>query len=97
MEHKLPPMGGSKSAASPRSRLGSRRGVHARACSAIKLESLVASVHGDDVLMAGAKPDLDWFDDKEGRVLNIIIRWTQDGLEYEADPRQIERLIEASG
>ena len=27
-------------------------------------------------------------DDKEGRVLNRIIRWTKEGLEYEADPRQ---------
>ena len=30
---------------------------------------------------------------KEGRVLNRIIRWTARGLEYEADPRQVERLI----
>ena len=26
-------------------------------------------------------------DAKEGRVLNRIIRWTEGGLEYEADPR----------
>ena len=25
-------------------------------------------------------------DDKEGRVLNRIIRWTDQGLEYEAEP-----------
>ena len=36
-------------------------------------------------------------DDKEGRVLNRIIRWTKSGLEYEADPRQVERLIESLG
>ena len=36
-------------------------------------------------------------DDKEGRVLNRIVRWTDSGLEYEADPRQVERLIESQG
>ena len=34
-------------------------------------------------------------DDKEGRVLNRVARWTTHGLEYEADPRQIDRLIES--
>ena len=33
-------------------------------------------------------------DDKEARVLNRIIRWTDQGLEYEADPRQVEKLLE---
>jgi hypothetical protein len=33
-------------------------------------------------------------DDKEARVLNRVIRWTANGLEYEADPRQVERLLE---
>ena len=32
-------------------------------------------------------------DDKEGRVLNRILRWTAAGLEYEADPRQVEKLV----
>ena len=41
----------------------------------------MTSVHGDDF----------------GRVLNQVVRWTNDGLEYEADPRQIERLIESQG
>ena len=36
-------------------------------------------------------------DEKEGRVLNRVVRWTDAGLEYEADPRQAERLIEAVG
>ena len=31
-------------------------------------------------------------DDKEARILNRIIRWTPEGLEYEADPRQAEQL-----
>jgi hypothetical protein len=32
-------------------------------------------------------------DDKEGRVLNRVVRWTQDGLEYEGDPRHVEKLL----
>ena len=32
-------------------------------------------------------------DDKTGRILNRIIRWTSSGLEYEADPRQVEQLV----
>jgi hypothetical protein len=32
-------------------------------------------------------------DAKEGSVLNRIVRWTQDAVEYEADPRQAEKLI----
>ena len=33
-------------------------------------------------------------DDKEGRILNRIARWTTMGLEHEADPRQAEKLVE---
>ena len=33
-------------------------------------------------------------DAKEATCLTRIIRWCADGLEYEADPRQIEKLIE---
>ena len=36
-------------------------------------------------------------DDKTGRVLKRVVRWTTHGLEYEADPRQSERLIESQG
>ena len=32
-------------------------------------------------------------DAKEGVILNRIIRWTEHSLEYEADPRQAEKLI----
>ena len=32
-------------------------------------------------------------DDKEATVLNRIVRWTKEGLEYEADPRQWEKLL----
>ena len=36
-------------------------------------------------------------DGKEGVVLNRIIRWTDKGLEMEADPRQAEKLISECG
>ena len=32
-------------------------------------------------------------DDKEARVLNRIVRWTSEGLEYEADPRHVEIIF----
>ena len=32
-------------------------------------------------------------DDREATVLNRVVRWTSAGLEYEADPRQVERLL----
>ncbi len=32
-------------------------------------------------------------DDREARILNRVVRWTDAGLEYEADPRQCERLV----
>ena len=37
----------------------------------------------------GPGPD----DRKEATILNRVVRWTAKGLEYEADPRQAERLI----
>ena len=36
-------------------------------------------------------------DDKEATVLNRVVRWTSAGLEYWADPKQIERLLEELG
>jgi hypothetical protein len=36
-------------------------------------------------------------DEKEARSLNRVIRWCPDRIEYEADPRQAERLIEECG
>ena len=32
-------------------------------------------------------------DDKEVRVLNRIVRWTAEGVEYEADPRHVEQIV----
>ena len=34
-------------------------------------------------------------DCKELTVLNRVLRWTDSGVEYEADPRQGERLLES--
>ena len=31
-------------------------------------------------------------DDKEGCVLNRVVRWIEDGLEYEADPDKLRNL-----
>jgi hypothetical protein len=39
----------------------------------------------------GPGPD----DDRETTCLNRVIRWCDHGLEYEADPRQVEKLVEA--
>ena len=33
------------------------------------------------------------FDSKELTILNRVIRWTEQGIEYEADPRQGERRL----
>ena len=33
-------------------------------------------------------------DDREARILNRVVRWTADGVEYEADPRQAEKLLQ---
>ena len=32
-------------------------------------------------------------DDKEVKILNRIARWIEGGIQYEADPRQAERLV----
>ena len=36
-------------------------------------------------------------DAKEARALNRVVRWCEDRIEYEADPRQAERLISECG
>ncbi len=36
-------------------------------------------------------------DAKEGRVLNRVTRWCDNRIEYEADPRQVERLVAECG
>jgi len=36
-------------------------------------------------------------DDKAARILNRVVRWTPEGIEYEADPRQAEQLCRDLG
>ena len=36
-------------------------------------------------------------DGKEGVILNRVVRWTESGIEYEADPRQAEKLVAECG
>ena len=33
-------------------------------------------------------------DAKEVSILNRIVRWADQGIEYEADPRQVEKLLQ---
>ena len=33
-------------------------------------------------------------DDKEATILNRVVRWSDEGIQYEADPRQVERLLD---
>ena len=48
-------------------------------------------------LKEGARLGAGVEDDKEGRVLNRVVRWTPQGTTYEADPRQHEKLIAELG
>ena len=36
-------------------------------------------------------------DAKEGRALHRVSRWCEEHIEYDADPRQVERLIAECG
>ena len=45
-------------------------------------------------LTVGGRLDPGDKDDKEATILNRAVRWTADGLEHEADPRQAEKLLE---
>ena len=44
-------------------------------------------------LTESARLGLGSADDKEAKILNCVVRWTADGIEYEADPLQAEKLI----
>ena len=44
-------------------------------------------------LTESARPGPSSCDDKEVRVLNRIVRWTSEGVEYEADPRHVEQIV----
>ena len=57
------------------------------------LQWLEAGLRSRYELTVGARLGPGKSDDKEGLVLNRVVRWTAQGLEYEADPRQAEKLI----
>ena len=57
------------------------------------LQRLEQELRGKYELTAGARLGPGKDDDHEGLVLNRVVRWTSQGLEYEADPRQAEKLI----
>ena len=44
-------------------------------------------------LTVGGRLGTESNDDKEISVLNGIIRWTPKGIQYEADPRQVEKIL----
>ena len=48
-------------------------------------------------ISVGPRLGLGELDAKEGRALNRVIRWGDKHIEYEADPRQVERLIAECG
>ena len=43
--------------------------------------------------MLGPEPK----DDKEVSILNRVVRWCDDCLLYEADPRHVEKLLRVAG
>ena len=57
----------------------------------------MSKLRGRYELKEAARIGLSREDDKEGRVLTRIIMWNSQGVEYEADPRQAEKLIEELG
>ena len=59
-----------------------------------QLDWFLAMLQGHYELTVGGRLGPGKDDDKEGRILNRIVRWSALGLEYEADPRQVERLLE---
>ena len=58
-----------------------------------QLQWLETQLRAKYELTVGARLGPGKDDDHEGVVLNRIVRWTSRGLEYEADPRQAERLV----
>ena len=60
----------------------------------VELDWLEAKLEAKYELRKGGRLGPGANDSKEFLVLNRAIRWTETGLEYEADPRQAERLLE---
>ena len=59
-----------------------------------ELDWLEAQLEGRYELRRGGRLGLGDGDAKELTVLNRVLRYTPDGFEYEADPRQAEKLLE---
>jgi hypothetical protein len=59
-----------------------------------QLDWFEKSMRGRYELTVGGRLGPGAKDDKEATVLNRVVRWTEAGLTYEADPRQAEKLME---
>ena len=62
-----------------------------------QLDWLEASIAKEYEIAVGPRLGPGAQDAKEGRALNRSIRWCETHIEYEADPRQVERLIAECG
>ena len=51
-------------------------------------------MQGHHELTVGGRHGPGASDDKEATVSNRVIRWTEQGVEYKADPCQVERLLD---
>ena len=60
----------------------------------VGLDWLVAQLKGKYELREGGRLGPGAHDAKEPTVLNRVLRYTPAGFEYEADPRQAEKLLE---
>ena len=58
------------------------------------LDWFEAAMEKYDELTKGGRLGPGDSDAKQGIILNRVIRWTATGIEYEADPRQVERMLE---
>ena len=61
------------------------------------LEEVTASLKEVWLIKVRATLGPEATDDKEVSILNRIIRWTEDSLLYEADPRHVEKLLRDAG
>ena len=68
-----------------------RRLYHVRAKGEHRLDE--ASDGGPYELTESARLGPSPKDDKEVKILNRLVRWTERGLEYEGDPRQVEQVV----
>ena len=59
-----------------------------------QLDCFQQMMQGHYELPVGGRLEPGPSDDKEATVLNRVIRWTEQGVEYEANPRQVERLLD---